>query len=29
MPQPAMCGASRAEALAWLMRLECDTAPPA
>lgn len=28
MPQPAMCGASRAEALAWLTRLEHVTAPP-
>lgn len=28
MPQPAMCGASRAEALAWLTRLEHATAPP-
>jgi Fe-S-cluster containining protein len=29
MPQPAMCGASRAEALAWLTRLELATAPAA
>lgn len=28
MPQPAMCGASRAEALAWLTHLERATAPP-
>jgi hypothetical protein len=27
LPQPAMCGSSRAEALAWLARLERDTAP--
>lgn len=28
MPQPAMCGTSRAKALAWLTRLEHATAPP-
>lgn len=28
-PQPAMCGSSRAEALAWLTHLERATAPPA
>ncbi len=28
-PQPAMCGATRAEAMAWLTRLERHTAPPA
>ena len=26
-PQPAMCGSSRAEAMAWLTRLELDTGP--
>jgi hypothetical protein len=26
-PQPAMCGASRAEAMAWLARLESATIP--
>ncbi len=26
-PEPAMCGASRAEAIAWLTRLEVQTAP--
>jgi Fe-S-cluster containining protein len=28
MPSAEMCGASRPEALAWLTRLECATAPP-
>ena len=26
-PSPAMCGDSRAQALAWLARLEAQTAP--
>jgi hypothetical protein len=28
-PQPAMCGSSRAEAMAWLTRLERATQPAA
>jgi Fe-S-cluster containining protein len=28
LPQPAMCGDSRQQALAWLTRLEHATAPP-
>lgn len=28
-PSREMCGAGRAEALAWLKRLECETAPAA
>ena len=27
LPQPAMCGSSRTEAMAWLTRLELDTHP--
>lgn len=27
MPSTEMCGASASSALAWLMQLECDTAP--
>lgn len=27
MPSTEMCGASASAALAWLMQLECDTAP--